>query len=194
VWAKGYPRRGCRPPQSHAPGHRQELPDLRTAADTAYTELLMFGECTTGGRQYVAAVRRYDDEIGSLERAAPRDLTCEVAVLQRTGLSVREHQRRTVDNFVELQMLWGDDNTSPFMPVIQGDRPGLLSSVLQGAQRRRPTTSNGGGNKHRVSPERACLYTTRRRKLAFCARSRRVTVRVRPTAGRCRVRASEARR
>lgn len=58
------------------------------------------------GRQYVAAVRRYDDEIGSLERAAPRDLTCEVAVLQRTGLSVREHQRRTVDNFVELQMLW----------------------------------------------------------------------------------------
>jgi hypothetical protein len=77
-----------------------------------------------GGRQYVAAVRRYDDEIGSLERAAPRDLTCEVAVLQRTGLSVREHQRRTVDNFVELQMHWDDDNTSPFMPVIQGDSPG----------------------------------------------------------------------
>ena len=35
-------------------------------------------------------------------------------------------------------------------------------SVLQGAQRRRPTASNGGGNKHRVSPGRACLYTTRR--------------------------------
>ena len=65
-------------------------------------------------------VRRYDDEIGLLEWAAPQDLTCEAAVLQRTGLSVREHQRRTVDNFVELKMLWGDDNTSPFMPVIQG--------------------------------------------------------------------------
>jgi hypothetical protein len=81
----------------------------------------------------MSAVRRYDDEIGSLERAAPRDLTCEVAVLQRTGLSVREHQRRTVDNFVELQMLWGDDNTSPFMPVIQGDSPGSYLRCCRGA-------------------------------------------------------------
>jgi hypothetical protein len=59
-----------------------------------------------------------------LEWAAPQDLTCEVAILQRTELSVREHQRRTVDNFVELQMLWGDDNPSPFMPVIKGVSPG----------------------------------------------------------------------
>ena len=40
-------------------------------------------------------------------------------------------------------------------------------SVLQGAQRRRPTASNGGGNKHRVSPGRACLYTTRRAKVGI---------------------------
>jgi hypothetical protein len=88
----------------------------------AYTELLMFGEWTTTAAQYVAAVRRYDDEIGQLEWAAPQDLTCEPQVLARTGLSVLEHQRRTVDNFVELQMLWGDEETSPFMPVLQGLR------------------------------------------------------------------------
>lgn len=53
----------------------------------------------------------------------PQDLTCEPQVLSRTGLSVREHQRRTVDNFVELQMLWGDEQSSPWMPVLQGVRP-----------------------------------------------------------------------
>jgi hypothetical protein len=148
---------------------------------------------TTGGRQYVAAVRRYDEEIGSLERAAPRDLICEVAVSQRTGLSVREHQRRTVDNFVELQMLWVTTTRARLCPSSR-ETPRAPIFGATGAQRRRPTTSKGGGNKHRVFPERACLYTTRRRKLAFCARSRRVTVHVRPTAGRCRVRASEARR
>lgn len=47
-------------------------------------------------------------------------MTCEIEVLRRTGLSVRDHQRRTVENFVELQMLWGDPLSSPFMPVIQG--------------------------------------------------------------------------
>jgi hypothetical protein len=86
----------------------------------AYTELLLFGQWTTTARQYVQAVRRYDDEIGRLEWAAPQDLTCEVEVLRRTGMSLRQHQRRTIDNFIELQTLWGDPHTSPFMPVLQG--------------------------------------------------------------------------
>ena len=57
---------------------------------------------------------------GELNWAAPQDMTCEIEVLRRTGLGVRDHQRRTVENFVELQMLWGDPLSSPFMPVIQG--------------------------------------------------------------------------
>jgi hypothetical protein len=56
----------------------------------------------------VAAVRRYDAEIGELHWAAPQDMTCGPEVLQRTRLSVREHQLRTVENFIGLQMLWGD--------------------------------------------------------------------------------------
>ena len=83
----------------------------------AYTELLLFGQWSTSAADYVAAVRRYDDEIGELNWAAPQDMTCEVEVLWRTGLGVRDHQRRTVENFVELQMLWADPLSSP---VIQG--------------------------------------------------------------------------
>ena len=102
---------------------RKTLP--RAAAEWArdsgaYTELLMFGQWSTSAADYVAAVRRYDDEIGELNWAAPQDMTCEVEVLCRTGLGVRDHQRRTVENFVELQMLWADPLSSPFLPVIQG--------------------------------------------------------------------------
>ena len=70
---------------------RKTLPRALTgwALDSgAYTELLMYGRWTTSPRDYVEAARRYDDEIGSLEWAAPQDLTCEVDVLRRTGLSV----------------------------------------------------------------------------------------------------------
>jgi hypothetical protein len=86
----------------------------------AFTEFALFGTWTTTARRYVTAVRRYDDEIGRLEWAAPQDFTCERPVLASTGLTGRAHPRRTVDNFLELQMLWGDEETSPFMPVLQG--------------------------------------------------------------------------
>jgi hypothetical protein len=96
-----------------------------------FTELQMYGEWRTTPEQYVAAVRRYDDEIGNLSWAAPQDWMCESAIINGgvfngirfagTKLSVHEHQRRTVDNFVRLSDLWNDDFTNPFMPPLQGD-------------------------------------------------------------------------
>jgi hypothetical protein len=41
-------------------------------------------------------------------------------MLTRTGLTVREHQLRTVRNFLELQYLWSGPADIPFMPVLQG--------------------------------------------------------------------------
>jgi hypothetical protein len=50
-------------------------------------------------------------------------------IVERTGLSVREHQDRTVANFAELCALWDKwdskfvgvcQATCPFMPVLQG--------------------------------------------------------------------------
>lgn len=85
-----------------------------------FSELSLFGEWRTTAEEYVRAVRRYDEEIGNLEWAAPMDHMCEPFMLAKTGLTVAEHQQRTVENFVRLQELWGDRNTSPFMPVLQG--------------------------------------------------------------------------
>ena len=48
---------------------------------------------------------------------APQDMMCEPEALKATGLSLFEHQRRTVDNFVELTTIAGQ---LPWLPVLQG--------------------------------------------------------------------------
>jgi hypothetical protein len=66
---------------------------------------------------YAARVRRYQEEIGQLRWAAPQDWMCEPAMLALTGLSVAEHQRRTVANYVALRDVAAD---LPIIPVVQG--------------------------------------------------------------------------
>lgn len=68
-------------------------------------------------RVYVEHVRRYRDEIGQLEWAAPQDWMCEPFMLAKTGLDLSEHQRRTVVNYLILRSL---DSSLPFIPVLQG--------------------------------------------------------------------------
>lgn len=82
-----------------------------------FTELSMHGQWTLSPRDYVAEVRRYRDEIGMLEWAAPQDWMCETVMLAKTGLSIPEHQRRTVANLLDLRSLAPD---LPFIPVLQG--------------------------------------------------------------------------
>lgn len=74
-------------------------------------------------REYVAAVARYDAEVGSMEWAAPQDWMCEEEALAATGLTTAEHQRRSVASYVELAAMWPDysDDACPIMPVLQGD-------------------------------------------------------------------------
>jgi hypothetical protein len=100
---------------------RKGLPRATTdwALDSGgFTELSMFGEWRTTPEQYVAAVRRYRDEIGRLQWASPQDSMCESWVIAKTGLSVHEHQVLTVENYQRLRDL---DPELPWVPVIQGD-------------------------------------------------------------------------
>jgi hypothetical protein len=82
-----------------------------------FTELSMHGRWRTDAHAYVAAVRRYSEEIGNLDWAAPQDWMTEDHVLAKTGESVRTHQRRTVTNYLALRELASD---LPIIPVIQG--------------------------------------------------------------------------
>lgn len=81
----------------------------------AFSELMMFGEYRMTEAKYIATVRRLATEVGSLDWAAPMDWMCEPEMLAKTGLTVEEHQRRTVDNFLRLR-----ESELPFIPVLQG--------------------------------------------------------------------------
>ncbi len=87
-----------------------------------FTELSMHGKWITSASDYARDVLRYRDEIGGLAWAAPQDWMCEPIMLAKTGLTIEEHQRRTVASVIELRALG-----APVIPVLQGW--GILSYV-----------------------------------------------------------------
>lgn len=82
-----------------------------------FTEVSRHGHYRDTPSEYVAAVRRYSEHIGAPDFCAPQDWMCEPFVLAKTGLTVEEHQRRTINNLLELRSLAPD---LPFIPVLQG--------------------------------------------------------------------------
>lgn len=101
-------------------GHRKKLPRAlgRWALDSGgFSELTLFGKWKTSPEAYVEDVYRYREEIGNLDWAAPQDWMVEPQMIKRTGLSVYEHQKRTVNNYIRLRELAPD---LPFVPVLQG--------------------------------------------------------------------------
>jgi hypothetical protein len=89
----------------------------RWALDSGgFTELHKYGEWLMPAAEYAKTVNRYIDEIGMLDWAAPQDWMCEASALRATGLSVKEHQVRTVNNFVDLRDRLGE----VVIPVLQG--------------------------------------------------------------------------
>jgi hypothetical protein len=114
---------------------RRALPRARGpwALDSGgFSELSMHGTWTISPADYVAAVRRYRDEIGGLRWAAIQDWMCEPEVLKMTGLSVTEHQRRTVVSYLELKSLAPE---LPWAPVLQGWTLGEYFDCIEGYER-----------------------------------------------------------
>lgn len=92
----------------------------RWALDSGgFSELSLHGQWVTEPETYVSAVAAYADALGGLDFAAPMDWMCEPVMIERTGLSVAEHQHRTVANYLHLREL---APTLPFVPVLQGWR------------------------------------------------------------------------
>jgi hypothetical protein len=97
-----------------------------------FTEVSRFGGWRTPAKEFAAQVRTIKDEVGKLSFAAPQDWMCEPMIIHGgklpdgtvvpgSGLSVTEHQRRTVRNFLELRAIAPD---IPWIPVLQGWTPG----------------------------------------------------------------------
>lgn len=82
-----------------------------------FTELSLHGAWTVSAEQYAAEVRRFANRIGLMAWAAPQDWMCEPQILAKTGLTIAEHQSRTVGNLLDLRALAPD---LPIIPVLQG--------------------------------------------------------------------------
>jgi hypothetical protein len=92
-----------------------------------FTELQNHGRWTRTPREYVQDLRRIWECVGPYDWAAPQDWMCEDLIIHGgtagpltfvgTHLSVEEHQRRTVANFLELRSLAPELRIAP---AIQG--------------------------------------------------------------------------
>ena len=82
-----------------------------------FTEVTQRGGWTVPAIDYVALVRRASIELGTVEWAAIQDWMVEDVALRSTGLSIAEHQRRTVVSYLQLVSLAPEIR---WLPVLQG--------------------------------------------------------------------------
>lgn len=82
-----------------------------------FTELKDFGTWTVSPRQYASEVKQIAVEVGNMVWAATMDWMCEPVMLAKTGLSIAEHQARSVRSFLELRDM---EPEIPWIPVLQG--------------------------------------------------------------------------
>lgn len=82
-----------------------------------FSELSLHGNWTVPPKQYAQEVRRAMDEVGSMDFAAVQDWMCEPVITAKTGLTVEQHQERTIDSYLALSSLLPG---APWLPVIQG--------------------------------------------------------------------------
>jgi hypothetical protein len=108
----------------------------------AFTELSRFGHYRHSVEDYAGEVSRWS-RCGNLLAAVSQDFMCEPFILEKTGLSVSEHQRLTVERYDALLPLV----SVPVMPVLQGYRVSdYLSHLDQYGSRLRPGAWVGVGS------------------------------------------------
>ena len=83
----------------------------------AFTQITSKGRFDIPPKTYARFAQRYQDEVGLMDRAAIQDWMCEPFALAKTGLTVAEHQKRTVESLSELRYYAPDVE---WMPVLQG--------------------------------------------------------------------------
>lgn len=100
---------------------RSPFPVKRWVMDSgAYRTIELHGGFPEGPEAHAALIRRFAAN-GRLLAAVTQDFMCDPGSLARTGLSVAEHQRLTIERYDAL--LACDPGGIPIMPVLQGRAP-----------------------------------------------------------------------
>ncbi len=82
-----------------------------------FSVLRKAGRWTLTDSEHADDVRRIVERVGMPDFAAPRDMMCEPFMLEKTGLTVREHQEMTIASVLELRRRAPE---VPWLPVLQG--------------------------------------------------------------------------
>ena len=85
----------------------------------AFTTIAKHGCYPQPVSEYAAQIRRWKDN-GKLLAAVSQDYMCEPVMLAKTGLTVEEHQRLTIERY---DALIDEDTGVYIMPVLQGYAP-----------------------------------------------------------------------
>jgi hypothetical protein len=85
----------------------------------AFTTIAKHGGYPEPVSAYAAEIRRWKDN-GNLLAAVGQDYMCEPHMLARTGLTVAEHQRLTIERY---DALMAEDTGVYILPVLQGYAP-----------------------------------------------------------------------
>jgi hypothetical protein len=97
-----------------------QTPTCRWALDSGgFTELNKYGRWSFYAEEYAAGVRRIIEMAGMQgpDFVAIQDWMCEPFVLEKTGLSIKQHQFLTCMSLIELREIAPE---IPWMPVLQG--------------------------------------------------------------------------
>jgi hypothetical protein len=117
----------------------------------AFTEISTYGFYRHSVEDHAAMIR-YCCGIADVEIAVAQDFMCEDEILEKTKLSVFDHQNMTITRYDELV---AQDLPCPVMPVIQGYSPAeYLAHIRQYGDRLKPGMWVGVGSvcKRNASP------------------------------------------
>ena len=102
-------------------GRQKPIPGVHIIDSGAFRELEEFGAYRHEPAEYAAELRRlHEAGIVRIEVAVAQDYMCEPFMLAKTGLTVAEHQRLTIERY---DALLAERLPFPIMPVLQGYDP-----------------------------------------------------------------------
>lgn len=110
-------------------GRKKPVGDCIVLVDSgAFTELLNYGRYRHEVTEYAAELYRLHTQgVVNIAAAVAQDYMCEPFMLAKTGLTVEEHQRLTIQRYdalvAELDRLFAGKCPFPVLPVLQGYAP-----------------------------------------------------------------------
>jgi hypothetical protein len=143
-------------------GRKKPIEGVKVLVDSgAFTELNLYGRYRHSVDEYAAELHRlHTAGVVNIEAAVAQDYMCEAFMLEKTGMTVEQHQQLTIERYdalvAALERLFGGTVPFPVVPVLQGYAPAdYVRHVVDYGDRLKPGMWVGVGSvcKRNGTPE-----------------------------------------